>query len=301
MDEIAFRAEIEPHRRALLALCYRMSGSWHDAEELVQEALVRAWRGFDAFEGRASIRTWLYRVTTNVCLDALDQRRARVLPLELGPPNGAMSAPALDEPWLEPSPAWVAAERAPDATIGAKESVAFAFLVALQKLPARQRAVLLLRDVVGYDAAECAHVLDMSVAAANSTLQRARETVGKPPARRAAADADVKALLAKYIAAWENKDVDAFVSLLKEDATLAMPPFTMWFQGAPAIGAAISAMVFVPTRSFAFEIGEANGMPALLTRENGAPASVHVLDVDGDRIAGVMAFLDARMIDVVRG
>ncbi|HZS41483.1 MAG TPA: sigma-70 family RNA polymerase sigma factor [Polyangia bacterium] len=313
-DDAAFARLVAPYRRELRAHCYRMSGSIHDADDLLQDSLLRAWKGLPGFEQRADLRTWLYRVTTHACLDALEKRSARLLPAELGPaagPNDAMGPPRLEPIWLEPCPAslYESAEPSPEARIGQRESVTLAFLVALQLLPARQRAVLILRDVLGWQASECGELLEISVAAVNSALQRARETLAsRAPALRAEPraldDAETRALLSRYVHAWERADVDALVALLHEDATLAMPPLAEWLAGAAAIRASIAAMVFAPAGPGAFRLlrTEANGRPAFAAyqrdRASGElrAASLHVLDVRDGRIAAITAFLDPSLL-----
>lgn len=313
-DETAFRRLVEPHRRSLLGLCYRMSGSLHDAEELLQDSLLRAWRGLASFEQRASLRTWLYRITTHACLDALEKKqRARVLPQDLGPANGAMSPPRLDDIWLEPAPAplWMAdddasggAAASPEVTVTNRESVTLAFLVALQRLPPKQRATLLLRDVVGYDAKECAELLETSVASVNSALQRARETLSdaKAPLLDEPSD-ETRALLSRYVTAWESADVEQLVSLLREDATLAMPPIPTWIEGAQQIGASLRAMVLPATRPagaaavFKLVATEANGVPAFAAYARGddgvyRASALHLVEIHGGRVARITAFVD---------
>jgi RNA polymerase sigma-70 factor (ECF subfamily) len=263
--------------------------------------LLRAWRGLPAFARRSSLRTWLFKVTTTACLDALDKRPARLLPMDLGPPDavGAPAAPPRLEPiWVEPWPDV-------DDDLETRESVALAFLVALQLLPPRQRAVLLLREVVGWQASECADLLGLSVAAVNSALQRARETVERraPALRDAPAppgDPEVAALLARYLAAWETSDVDALVALLREDATLDMPPLPGWLRGPEAIGSSVARMVFLPGSSGEFRLAptRANGLPAFATyrrdRVGGGyvASSIQLVQVTGARIAAIVAFLD---------
>jgi len=309
-DEQAFRRLVEPYRRELRAHCYRMSGSLHDADDLVQESMLRAWRGLAGFEGRSSLRTWLHRVTTHACLDTLEKRSARVLPRDVGSPAdpSAPMTPDAETTWLEPCPDDLSdgAPASPEARYDARESVALAFLTALQHLPARQRAVLLLRDVIGHDAAECAAVLETSVASVNSALQRARETLAtRPVASPDRDDAPTRALLARYVLAWEQADVSSLVALLREDATLAMPPFASWFVGRDAIAASIGGMVLVP---------EARGNLALVSiRANGAPAfamyardratgelraaAIHVLTIDDGAIGAIDAFLDPTLFE----
>jgi RNA polymerase sigma-70 factor (ECF subfamily) len=304
-DEGAFRRLVAPFSRELRAHCYRMSGSLHDAEDLLQESLLRAWKGLAGFEGRASLRTWLHRVTTSVCLDRLEARGPRLLPMDLAPANGPMSAPQLDPIWLEPCPAALYDEpivSSPEARVSARESVGLAFLVALQRLPPRQRAALLMRDVLGFEASECAELLDATVASINSALQRARETLSSTSTPRPTIDDATRTLLGRYVRAWEEADVGALVALLREDATLAMPPLPAWVSGAHEIGASIGAMVFVPGSRGAFRLvpTEANGLPALAAYKRGddgafAPYALHVLDVRGDRIAAMTAFLDASL------
>ena len=310
-DQSAFARLIAPHRRELRAHCYRMSGSLHDADDLLQESLVRAWRGLSAFEGRSSLRTWLYRVTTNACLDALDRKSGRVLPPGLSAPAAAgapIDSPRMEPIWLEPCPADLyqvdSQVRSPEARYEQRESMALAFLVALQLLPPKQRAVLILRDVVGWEASECAELLDLSVAAVNSALQRARETLALKAADARAArrtpDADVAALLARYVEAWEQADVSRLVSLLHEDATLAMPPIPTWLLGAQRIADEVQAMVFAHVGPGAFRLvsTEANGLPALAAyqrnRETGRleAASLHLVAVRDDRIAALDVFMD---------
>jgi RNA polymerase sigma-70 factor (ECF subfamily) len=313
-DSGAFGRLVAPHRRELRAHCYRMSGSLHDADDLLQESLLRAWKGLATFEGRSSLRTWLYRVTTNACLDALERKSARVLPKGLGPPAAkgeAVLPPRMEPIWLEPCPAELYADddvgRSPEARYEQRESMTLAFLVALQLLPPKQRAVLILRDVLGWEASECATLLDLSVASVNSALQRARETLASKAAGERAAprapDLEVTALLARYVEAWEHADVGRLVSLLHEDATLVMPPIPTWIAGARSIGDAIGAMVFGPAGAGAFRMvrTEANGRPALATyqrdRETGElrASSIHVLEVHDGRITSIDAFLDGSL------
>jgi RNA polymerase sigma-70 factor (ECF subfamily) len=237
--------DLEEHRAALTGHCYRMLGSAFDAEDAVQEALVRAWRGIDRFDGRSSLRTWLYRIATNVCLDMLNGRKRRAMPMDLSPASSAdapLAPPLSERVWIEPmldsralpaagDPAELAAER---------ESIRLAFVAALQHLPPRQRAVLILRDVVCWSAAEVADLLESSVASVNSALQRARATLSTvdvdDETAALAVDAD-DALLARYVESFEDYDIERFVSLLHEDAVQSMPPFPMWLRGPADIGA----------------------------------------------------------------
>ncbi|WP_283138222.1 sigma-70 family RNA polymerase sigma factor [Rhizohabitans arisaemae] len=238
-------------RRELLAHCYRMLGSVHDAEEAVQETYLRAWRSYDGFEGRSSLRTWLYRIATNVSLTALETRQRRPLPAGLGTPSAQIGDPMVrrpEIPWLEPIPdVLVGADGSDPATIvTARESIRLALTAALQHLPPRQRAVLILRDVLKWRAAEVAELLDTTTASVNSTLQRARgrmnliapteDGVTEPTA------SEQRELLDRYVAAFQAKDVAAIVRLFTTDATWDMPPFTTWFRGRSAIAHAVGAI-----------------------------------------------------------
>ena len=248
-DQRAFQQLTEPHRRELHLHSYRMLGSYHDAEDMVQETFLRAWRGLPSFEGRASIRRWLYRVATNVCLNALASRgrTGRVLPETYGPPTDKMPdrEPVSEVPWLEPYPD-SALEGIPDGTAGPdvryemREAVQLAFIATIQLLPPRQRAMLLLQDVLGWSASETARLLDSSAAAVNSGLQRARATLEERlPVRATCVSAltcsEDRALLRRYIRAWETTDVDEFAALLHEDAMMSMPPWQQWYRGRAAI------------------------------------------------------------------
>ncbi|MBL8911851.1 MAG: sigma-70 family RNA polymerase sigma factor [Archangium sp.] len=300
----AFEQLVAPYRRELRAHCYRMSGSTHDAEDLLQDSLVKAWKGLGGFEGRSSLRGWLYRVATSACLNALEAKKNRALPSDLSgasePSASVVSSmqPNPEVPWLEPCPdEWIEAEeQSPEARYSRRQSVSLAFLTALQRLPPRQRAVLLLRDVLGWQASECAELLELSVAAVNSALQRARATLEESRAVRPVApdDETTRSLLKKYIAAWERSDVGMLVQLLKEDAVLTMPPMPVWFSGAANIGASLSAMVLVPgsAGTYRVELTAMNGQPALTMFRDGVKAAVHVLTLDGDRIARLDAFLE---------
>jgi RNA polymerase sigma-70 factor (ECF subfamily) len=250
-DRQAFQQLTEPHRRELQVHCYRILGSFHDAEDLVQETLLRAWRGLRGFDGRASTRYWLYRIATNACLNALASRAnaRRVLPETHGPASEQMPdrEPASDINWLEPYPDSAlehVADNAPGpaARYEMREAVQLAFIAAIQLLPPRQRAALVLSDVLGWSAAECARLLDSSVAAINSALQRARvtleERLPESPPRLAVPESEAhRALLERYVRAWENTDVDGFTALLREDAVMSMPPWKQWYRGRTAIAA----------------------------------------------------------------
>jgi RNA polymerase sigma-70 factor, ECF subfamily len=293
------------HRRELTGYCYRMLGSAFDAEDAVQETLVRAWRGLSNFEGRSALRSWLYRIATNVCLDQLSGRQRRALPMDLSgspwlPVESSLAARRPGTAWIEPvlDRQVLAEDDDPAERAVAKESVRLAFVAALQHLPPRQRAVLILREVLRWRADEVAQLLDTTVASVNSALQRARATLaasGGAPAPRPL-DADDRDLLARYVDAFERYDIDAFVRLLHEDATQHMPPFEMWLRGASDIGAWMLGpgagcrdSVLIPV--------SANGTPAFAQykpSEGGGrePWAVHVLELEGGRIAHISSFLD---------
>ncbi|HWM14680.1 MAG TPA: sigma-70 family RNA polymerase sigma factor [Gaiellaceae bacterium] len=308
-DEDAFRLLVEPHRGTLHAHCYRMLGSVHDAEDALQDALLRAWRGLRGLEGRSSLRTWLYRIATNACLDATARRPRRVLPIDYGPPSGSREEagePLDRHVWLEPYPdEQLGVEdgyAAPEARYEQREAVELAFIAALQHLPARQRAVLVLREVLGFSAREVAETLDTTVASVNSALQRARKTVDERlPARsqqatlRTLGDDAIRGLVEDFVDAFERGDVEAILALVAEDATFAMPPYADWYRGREALGDSWlmpggppPRLRYVPTR--------ANGQPALATyqRDSDAdsyvPIALDVLTLDGARISQITAF-----------
>ena len=244
-DEDAFGRLVEPHRRELHAHGYRMLGSVQDAEDALQEAMLRAWKGLPRFDGRSSLRTWLYRIATNTCLDTIGRRPKRVLPVDYGPaadPHGGPGEPVVESVWIEPYPDETFGIEdgyaAPEARYEQRESVELAFVAALQFLPATQRAALILCEVLGFSAKEAAETLDTTVASVNSALQRARKTLEeRVPERsqqatlRALGDDEVTALVDRYVEAWERNDVDTVVAMLAEEATFAMPPLRTWFGG----------------------------------------------------------------------
>jgi RNA polymerase sigma-70 factor, ECF subfamily len=290
-----FERAVAPHRAELRAHCYRMLGSPADADDALQETLMRAWRGLPRFEHRSSLRGWLYRIATNECLRLLERRPKRVLPLDYGPaadPHDAL-ADAVPEPlWIEPYP------DEPDARYEQRETVELAFVAALQHLPARQRAVLLLRDVLGFAPAEIAEAIDASPAAVYSALQRAHQTVAdRVPERsqqatlRELGDERVSELVEHYMAAWERNDVDALVALLAEDATLAMPPRPSWYRGRAAVGAFLAARPFARPRRWEHVRVQANGQPAVAAYVDGRAHGIDVLTLTPDaRIAALTAF-----------
>jgi RNA polymerase sigma-70 factor, ECF subfamily len=308
-DEDAYAALVTTHRPALHAHCYRMLGSVQDAEDALQEALLRAWRGLPRFQGRSSLKTWLYTIATNACLKAIERRPAKVMPVDFGPagdPHRDLDEPLVESVWLEayPDGRLMAGVTEPGARYEQRESVEVAFVAALQHLPARQRAVLILREVLGFTGAEVADALDMSPAAVYSALQRAHRTVDeKLPAQSqqsavaSIGDERLRTLVTEYVDAWERADVDAIVDLLTEDATIAMPPFRTWFAGREAVRTFLRK---TPLRGQNWRVlpSHANGQVGLATyrvaEETGIYHwhSMEVLTLRGDRIAEIIAFID---------
>jgi RNA polymerase sigma-70 factor (ECF subfamily) len=316
-DHRAFRALAARHERELLVHCYRMLGSIEDAEDMVQETFLRAWRSLNTFEGRSMLRAWLYRIATNVSLDALAKRRRRSLPTLThapGNPQDPYPPPPPESPWLEPLPDALVDERpglSPETRYEVRESVTLAFLTALQCLPGRQRAVLLLCDVLGWSARETAEILEMSGASVTSSLQRARgamKKLGAQPgsARKMPTDEVRASLLTRYVRAWEAADTESLVALLQEDAAMTMPPIPLWLRGKNAIAQFLASRLFSPDARGTFRLAatSANGCPAFAVyRRDEAgrfrPASLHVLVLDTDLIAEMHSFLvtDDRLFD----
>jgi RNA polymerase sigma-70 factor, ECF subfamily len=308
-DDLA--ADLDRYRAELTGYCYRMLGSAFEAEDAVQETMVRAWRGHAGFEGRSALRSWLYRIATNVCLDALHGRARRAMPMDLGAASDGTSAPepvTSDVAWLQPVPdARVVPDHAdPAETAAAREGIRLAFVAALQHLPARQRAALILFDVLGWQAVEVAALLDTTPTSVHSALQRARARLadrrGDAPVLAAdpgELDDDHRALLARYVDAFQRYDVDALVALLHEDATLSMPPLSMWLHGPDAIsrwyrgeGRACGESRVLPTA--------ANGCPAFgIYRPDGVGGhrafAIQVVELAGGRISGLHAFLEPEL------
>lgn len=297
-------AQLEPHRRELTGYCYRMLGSGFEAEDAVQETMVRAWRSLDSFEGRSSLRSWLYRIATNVCLDMLKSRERRARPMDLGPSSTAESAlgsPLPEHAWVQPiADARVVPESGDPAELAAsRDSIRLAFVAALQHLPPKQRAVLILREVLRWKADEVAALLDTTVASVNSALQRSRATLDDG---RLAVDgasrvsADDSELLARYVDAFERYDITELVSLVHEDATFSMPPFALWLRGPAEMakwylgqGAACRGSRLIATR--------ANGLPAFAAYKPApgggwAPFALQLIETDGTRLVGLHHFLD---------
>ncbi|MDI9847835.1 sigma-70 family RNA polymerase sigma factor [Rhodoblastus sp. 17X3] len=304
-----FERLAEKHRRELSVHCYRMMGSLDEAEDLVQETYLRAWRSFDGFDGRGPFRAWLYRIATNACLDALAKCKhsARLMPDQRAPATTEMpdGKPAADVAWLDPYPdselGRIADETPdPEARYSSRQAVQLAFVAAIQQLPPRQRAVLMLCDVIGWSAAEAATALGATTASINSALQRSRDTLAKryPHGRPEAAAVPIAAqqdLLRRYMRAWEGLDVSEFVALLKEDATYTMPPLPQWYAGRRAIGV-FFAWAWKLYDGFRMVPTAANGQPAFAAYSRAKPGepwtahSIHVLALEGDTISGLTLF-----------
>jgi RNA polymerase sigma-70 factor, ECF subfamily len=318
-DETAFARLIEPYRSELHAHCYRMLASVHDAEDAVQDALLRAWRALPRFQGRSSLRSWLYTIATNTCLDLIGKRSKRMLPIDARPaadPANGSGMPLAETVWIEPYPDEIAALAdgfaSPDAVYDRRESVELAFIAALQHLPPTQRAVLILREVLGFSAKEVAGTLETTVAAVNSALQRARAAVqDRVPERsqqetlRQLGDQEVKRLVERYVDAWERNDVAAFVSMLSEDATFAMPPLASWFAGRDAIAQWAAKEPMSGLYRWRVLPAHANGQPALgYYSEDGdgswVPFALNVVTFRGHEIASVIAFI-ARSSEPLEG
>jgi RNA polymerase sigma-70 factor (ECF subfamily) len=305
---LAVEQQLEAYRVELTAYCYRMLGSV-DAEDAVQETFIRAWRGFDRFEGRAALKSWLYRIATNVCLDMIDSRKRRARPMDLGPAGEpiAENLRTPDQLWIEPMPdALVVPDGDPAEVVAGRESVRLAFVAALQQLPPRQRAVLILCEVLRWKASEVAELLETSVASVNSALQRARATLqasdATPSTTSPSVDAADAELLQRYVAAFEAYDMDALTSLIREDATQSMPPFDLWLAGrddiftwwyGPGIGCRGSRVI--PVES-------ANGAPAFgqyKPRDDGPgyePWALQVLEIEDGRIVELTFFLETEKL-----
>jgi RNA polymerase sigma-70 factor, ECF subfamily len=296
-----------PFRYELLAHCYRMLGSVHDAEDLVQETYLRAWRSYGTFEGRSSLRSWLYRIATNACLTTLERRSSRPLPSSLTGPSEDPLAPVdpaqPEVPWLQPIPdALLGAEPAdPAAVVVSRESVRLALVAALQHLSPKQRAALILRDVLAYRAVEVAKLLDTTTVAVNSALLRARAQLAQlapaPDEVAEPTDPHQRALLDRYVAAFETADVDVLSGLLREDAILEMPPFATWFAGRLAIAEFLTPRVFTGPGEWRMIHTRANGQPAIGAYRLGSDGlhrahDLHVLTVAGTAITRMTVFLD---------
>ena len=316
-DEQAYAALVEAHRGPLYAHCYQMLGSVHDADDAVQEALLRAWRALARFEARSSLRTWLYTIATNVCVRMIEQRPfPRVLPLDYGPPadpHDGLGQPLLQSREVEPVPdselGLSEGVAGPEARYEQREAIELAFVAALQHLPARQRAVLILRDVLGYSGAEVAGVLDTTATSVYSLLQRAHATIDdRLPDRsqqatlRALDDRQLRAIVDRYTEAWVHSDVEAIVQMLTESATLAMPPIVTWYRGLNAIEIMFRTVAFADGRSWRMLPTSANGQLAVGTYERDrsgvyAPHGVTVLGLRGSRIDQITAYHGPWMLE----
>jgi RNA polymerase sigma-70 factor (ECF subfamily) len=310
-DDDAYRRLVEPHRPGLHAHCYRMLGSVQDAEDALQEALLRAWRGLPRFEGRSSLRSWLYTIATNTCLNLISRRPRRVLPIDYGPPadpHGGPGEPVVESVWVEPYPdEQLGLEdgfAAPEARYEQRESVELAFVAALQHLPANQRAVLILREVLGFSAREAAESLDTTVASVNSALQRARRAVeDRLPERsqqatvRSLGDRRLTEIVDGYVEAWERGDVDEVVSRLAEDATFAMPPLRTWFRGRDALTIFLAGWPLSGAWRWRHVRVRANGQEALAfyswdaDLDSYEPFALNLLTLRGALISDVTAFV----------
>jgi RNA polymerase sigma-70 factor (ECF subfamily) len=303
----ALLGELEQYRRELTGYCYRMLGSVFEADDAVQETMVRAWRAIDSFEGRSSLRSWLYRIATNACLDMARSRQRRARPMDMGPAGtvDSFTGEILPEStWVQPVPdGRVVADADDPAEVAAtKETIRLAFVTALQHLPARQRAVLILREVLRWQATEVAELLDTSVASVNSALQRARATLAKRAieestlAANTTVDSDKEELLARYVDAFERYDIESLVALLHEDAVMSMPPYDFWLRGASEMG-----------RWFLGPGSGCNGSRLVPVRANGCAAfgsyrsdgngghdafAIQVIETSGGRIVGHHNFVD---------
>jgi RNA polymerase sigma-70 factor, ECF subfamily len=296
-----FIEQAAPFRAELIAHCYRMLGSVHDAEDLVQETYLRGWRGYQTFEERAALRTWLYRIATTACLRALQNRARRVLPAGLGDssidPETSLDANIGAHEWLEPIPDALT----PETAVTARQSIRLAVMTALQELPARQRAVLILRDVVQFSAAEVAELLETTPAAVNSSLQRARAHLAEvSPTEEDAVepdDAKRRELLDRYCAAFENADMAALTELLQADVKLEMPPVPVWFTGRDAVMRFLAVRAFTRAGDIVMIPTAANGQPAVAEYRRSSDDvmqshSIHVLTTGAAGIAAITVFLD---------
>jgi RNA polymerase sigma-70 factor, ECF subfamily len=311
VDEGAFQRLVEPRHGELLAHCYRMTGSLHDAEDGLQEALLRAWRGLSRFEGRSSLRSWLYTIATNTCLNLIERRPKRVLPIDYGPsvdPHDGLGLPPTESVWMEPFPdAQLGLEdgyAAPEARYELRESVELAFVAALQHLPANQRAALILREVLGFSAKETAESLDTSVASVNSALQRARKTVddslpdqSQQATLRSLGDEGLRKVVEGYMDAMSRGDVDAVVSMLAEDAAWSMPPLPAWFHGHEALRGFLQFGPLSGEWRWRHLPAHASGQAAIGSYawyekdQTYRPFALDVLTLEGEKIKAVTSFI----------
>jgi RNA polymerase sigma-70 factor (ECF subfamily) len=314
--EDAFARLVEPHRGALHAHCYRMLGSVTDAEDALQEALLSAWRGLSGFEGRSSLRSWLYAIATNACLRAIERRPKRVLPIDYAPaadPHDGLGEPVVESVWVEPYPdERLGVEEGlagPEARYEQRESVELAFIAALQHLPARQRAVLILRDVLGFSAREAAEALETTPTGVDSALQRAHKAVDERlPERSQQAmlgsldDQGLREIVDRYVDAFERADVDAVVEMLAADGAMTMPPLPSWYRGREAVAAFLKAEVLSSDKRWRVVPARANGQLAfgnyrrVEERETFKPRSISVLTLGREGIAEITTFIGPELI-----
>jgi RNA polymerase sigma-70 factor (ECF subfamily) len=310
-DEDAFRRLVEPYSRELQVHCYRMLGSVHDAEDALQDAMLRAWRGLKSLTDRSALRAWLYRICTNTCLDLIGKRPKRVLPMDYTDatnPHDGPGEPVVESVWVEPYPDELLEVEdgyaSPDASYEQREAVELAFIAALQHLPATQRAVLILREVLGYSAKEASEVLDTSVQSVNSALQRARKAVeqklpdsSQQETLRDLGDEELSELVERYMDAWERNDVETVVDMLAEDATFAMPPLASWFGGREEIAIFLANSPMSGDWRWKPLRVRANGQEALAfyswDEELGAyvPFALNVLAFEGNKLSNITAFI----------
>jgi RNA polymerase sigma-70 factor, ECF subfamily len=310
-DENAFATITEAYRGELHAHCYRMLGSVQDAEDALQDAMLRAWKAIGRFEGRSSLRSWLYRIATNTCLDTINRRPKRVLPIDYAPARDGHEGPGepvIEQVWVDPYPDEALAlddgVAGPEARYEQREAIELAFIAALQHLPANQRAVLILREVLGFSAKEVADSLDTSVASVNSALQRARKTVeertpeqSQQETLRSLGDEKLRELVDDYVRAWEENDVDTVVNMLSEEAAFTMPPLASWFSGRKEIRDFLELSPMSGTWKWKGLLTQANGQPALgfYTWDEDEQAytrfALNVLTFEGEKIGEVDAFI----------
>jgi RNA polymerase sigma-70 factor (ECF subfamily) len=315
-DQNSFEQLVEPYRRELLVHSYRFLGSFEDAEDVLQETLLRAWRRLDSFEGRSTFRAWLYKIATNASLDAIDSRKKRAMSTALyprGEPLAPLPQPIKKANWVEPLPDELVDNQPavyPEARYEIRESIMLAFVAALQHLPGRQRAVLLLRDVLGWNTIEIAGMLSMTPVAVNSVLQRARVTMqqhwdSRRERQSARLDDELKtALLQRYMSAWEAADSNALIDVMREDVALTMPPFPVWFGGRSDVQAFLDGFIFkmLGPQPARLRATRANGCPAFVIYQADAegvyrPVALQVLSLDNGLVAEINDFLylDERM------
>jgi RNA polymerase sigma-70 factor, ECF subfamily len=310
-DEGAFQRLFEAHRGELHAHCYRMLGSVHDAEDALQDAMLRAWRGLSRFEGRSSLRSWLYKIATNTCLDVIARRPKRVLPVDYGPatdPHDGPGMPAAESVWVEPYPDEILGVEdgyaAPEARYEQREAVELAFIAALQHLPPNQRSVLVLREVLGFSAKEVAETLDTTTASVNSALQRARAAVddrlpeqSQQETLRAVGDDEIREVVESYVDAWERGDVERVVAMLTEDASFSMPPMRTWYSGRDGIATWLRRSPLSGDFRWRPVATQANGQPTLAyyswdpEEQAYIPFALNVLSFEGREIKDVTAFI----------